>query len=136
MFIITDLFADATPGVVENRVLISRHRRVQLLQNNLHAAAAVHKPTDVVHHGSLTERAGALVGRPEVNVFKHTFRRQNERCRVKANNLTSALIIPLPETVSLQENTQREVILAVELHRDNPAKSKVAVSEDKFPCEV
>lgn len=65
--IITDLFADAAPGVVENCVLITRHRGVQLLQHNLHTAAAVHKPTDVVHHGSLTEHAGALVRRPGAN---------------------------------------------------------------------
>lgn len=64
LFLLTDLFADAAPGVVEDCVLITRNRRVQLLQHNLHTAAAVYKPPDVVHHGSLTEHAGALIGRP------------------------------------------------------------------------
>lgn len=59
--IVTNLFADTTPGIVENCVLIARHRGVQLLQHNLHTAVAVHEPTDVVHHGSLTEHVGALV---------------------------------------------------------------------------
>lgn len=30
----------------------------------------------------------------------------------------------LPETISLQENTQTEVILAIELHCDNPVDDK------------
>lgn len=59
-----NLFADAAPGVVENGVLIPGHRGVQLLQHDLHAAAAVDEATDVVHHGSLAEHAGALVGGP------------------------------------------------------------------------
>lgn len=59
--IVTDLFADTTPGIVENRVLIARHRGVQLLQHNLHTAIAVYEPTDMVHHGSFAEHVGALV---------------------------------------------------------------------------
>lgn len=59
-----NLFADAAPGVVENGVLVPGHRGVQLLQHDLHAAAAVDEAADVVHHGSLAEHAGALVGRP------------------------------------------------------------------------
>ena len=59
-----DLFADAAPGVVEDGVLVARDRRVQLLQDNLDTAAAVDKASDVVHHGSVTEHAGALVGWP------------------------------------------------------------------------
>lgn len=62
--VVANLFADAAPGVVENGVLIPRHRGVQLLQHDLHAAAAVDEATDVVHHGSLAEHAGALVGGP------------------------------------------------------------------------
>lgn len=70
---VTDLFADAAPGVVENCVLITRHRRVQLLQHNLHTATAMHKATDVMHHGSLTEHAGALVGWPAgEHPYKHS----------------------------------------------------------------
>lgn len=57
----THLFADATPGVVENGVLVARNRGVQLLQHYLHTAVAMDKPTDVVHHGGLTKNAGALV---------------------------------------------------------------------------
>lgn len=70
--IMTDLFADAAPGVVEDRVLITGHGGVQLLQHNLHTATAVHKAPDVVHHGSLTEHAGAMVRRPGVNIHAHT----------------------------------------------------------------
>ena len=58
---VTDLFADAAPGVVEDCVLITGNRGVQLLQHDLNAAAAVHEAPDVVHHGSLAEHAGALV---------------------------------------------------------------------------
>lgn len=59
----TNLLADAAPGVVEDGVLIPRHRGVQLLQHYLHATAAVHEAPDVVHHGSFTEHAGTLVRR-------------------------------------------------------------------------
>lgn len=59
--VVTNLFADTAPGIVKNRVLITRYRGVQLLQHNLHTAVAVCEPTDVVHHGSLTEHVGALV---------------------------------------------------------------------------
>lgn len=62
--IATDLFADAAPGVVEDGVLVPGYRGVQLLQHDLHAAAAVDEAPDVVHHGGLTEHAGTLVGGP------------------------------------------------------------------------
>lgn len=62
--VITNLFADTAPGIVENGVLIAGHGGVQLLQHNLHTAVAVYEPTDVVHHGSLAEHVGALVGCP------------------------------------------------------------------------
>lgn len=55
------MFADAAPGVVENGVLVPRHRGVQLLQYYLHAAVAMDKTADVVHHGGLTKYTGALV---------------------------------------------------------------------------
>lgn len=57
----TNLFADAAPGVVENGVLVPRHRGVQLLQYYLHTAVAMDKTTDVVYHGVLTKYAGALI---------------------------------------------------------------------------
>ena len=58
------LFAYAAPGVIEDGVLVTRHRRVQLLQHDLHTTAAVNEAPDVMHHGSFTERTGALVRRP------------------------------------------------------------------------
>lgn len=61
---VTDLFADAAPGVVEDGVLVPGYRGVQLLQHDLNAAAAVDEAPDVVHHGGLTEHAGTLVGGP------------------------------------------------------------------------
>ena len=59
-----DLFADAAPGVVEDGVLVAGDWRVQLLQDYLDTAVAVDEAPDVVHHGSFTEHAGALVGWP------------------------------------------------------------------------
>ncbi|TNN31175.1 hypothetical protein EYF80_058673 [Liparis tanakae] len=73
---------NAAPGVVEDGVLVAGHRGVQLLQHDLHAAAAVHEAPDVVHHGSLTVHAGAV------------------------------------------EHAEREVILAIKVHGDNPADDK------------
>lgn len=45
-------------------MLISRHWRIQLLQDDLHTALAMHKAPDVMHHGGVTEHARALVRRP------------------------------------------------------------------------
>lgn len=58
------LLAHSTPRVGKYGVLIARHWGVQLLQNDLHTTLTMDKATDVVHHGSFTEHAGALVGRP------------------------------------------------------------------------
>ena len=58
------LFADAAPGVVEDGVLVARHRGVQLLEDDLDTPVAMHKTSDMVHHGSFTVHAGALVRRP------------------------------------------------------------------------
>lgn len=55
------MFADAAPGVVENGVLVPGYWGVQLLQYYLHAAVAMDKTADVVHHGGLAKYAGALV---------------------------------------------------------------------------
>lgn len=71
--ILFDLFADAAPGVVEDRVLITRNRGVQLLQDDLHTANTMHKATDVVHHGSLTEHTGTLVRWPGKKHTMHAF---------------------------------------------------------------
>lgn len=62
--VVTNLFADAAPGVVEDGVLVAGYRGVQLFQHDLNAAAAVDEASDVVHHGGLTEHAGTLVGGP------------------------------------------------------------------------
>lgn len=53
-------------------MLVSRHRRVQLLQYDLNTATAMDKPPHMVHHGSLTEHTGALIGWPLSCIHRHT----------------------------------------------------------------
>lgn len=42
-------------------------------------------------------------------------------------NLRHVFVV-VPETISFQENTQREVVLAIKLHRDNPVDKHRAVT--------
>lgn len=65
------LFADSAPGVSEDGVLVSRHRRIKLFQNNLDTAVAMHKAADMVYHGGFTVHAGALVRWPALHTQKH-----------------------------------------------------------------
>ena len=132
-----DLFADAAPGVVEDRVLIPRDGGVQLLQHDLHAAAAVHEPADVVHHGSLTVHTGALVRRPGQNIgishYRIVFFKNNQYKSI----LKCTSIVVLPKTISLQEYPQREVILAVEFHGDDPVDNEISDYDSlKSRCEI
>lgn len=98
-------------------MLITGHRRVQLLQRYLHAAVAVDKPADVVHHGGLTEHAGALIRRPGENFFFRMYPSAPPQVSVDIVNF-------LPEAVPLQEHTKGKIILAVKLHGDDPVDNK------------
>lgn len=60
----TYLFADSAPGIGKNCMLISRHWRIQLLQDYLHTALAMDKAPNMMHHGGITEHARTLIRRP------------------------------------------------------------------------
>lgn len=61
------LFADSAPGVIQDGVLVTGHGRIELFQNNLDTAISMDKPADVMHHGSFTIHAGALVRWPALH---------------------------------------------------------------------